>query len=197
MIHPTFPADPLILFQQWFEKAIETEPKDPNAMSLATATPDGIPSVRIVLLKDVHDGQFIFYTNLVSRKGVELSQNPHVALCFHWKMIHRSVRVEGIVHPVTDEEADAYFATRPKMSQIGAWASHQSTPLDDLNDLKEAIAHYTALYEQKTVPRPPYWSGYRVVPQSIEFWEEQPFRLHHRVLYKRQNDAWQRTLLYP
>lgn len=194
---PTFPEDPMELFHQWFQKATETELKDPNAMSLATATPDGIPSVRIVLLKGIQGEEFIFYTNLKSRKGDEISLNSHVSLCFHWKTIHRQIRIDGIAAPVTDAEANAYFRTRPKASQIGTWASHQSKPMHSRKELEESIAHFTTLFENKEVPRPPHWSGFHVTPQSIEFWEEQPFRLHHRVIYNRHKDGWEKTFLYP
>jgi len=190
------PADPFALFSQWFAEASETEPNDPNAMTLATSTPDGRPSARMVLLKG-HDAEgFVFYTNLESRKGEELAANPRAALLFHWKSLHRQVRVEGAVWAVDDEEADAYFASRPRLSRLGAWASRQSRPLTGRFELERRVAEYELRYSG-AVPRPPHWSGFRVVPGRIEFWRERPFRLHDRTLYQRTADGWAVSRLYP
>lgn len=191
------PSDPIVLFNDWFQEAGEKEPNDPNAMSLATVNKEGRPSVRIVLLKGITDGNFIFYTNTESRKGKDLTINPQVALCFYWKSLRRQVRIEGTTEPVTAAEADAYFATRPVGSQIGAWASQQSRPLQDRGQLEEALAAYSLKFGDDDVPRPPHWSGYRVIPQEIEFWQEQPFRLHDRIVYTRHDDSWAIERLYP
>ncbi|WP_010299782.1 pyridoxamine 5'-phosphate oxidase [Candidatus Odyssella thessalonicensis] len=191
------PSDPIVLFNDWFQEAGEKELNDPNAMSLATVNKDGRPSVRIVLLKGITDGSFVFYTNTESRKGKDLTANPQVALCFYWKSLRRQVRIEGYAEPVTAAEADAYFATRPVGSQIGAWASQQSRPLQDRGQLEEALAAYSLKFGDDDVPRPPHWSGYRVIPQEIEFWQEQPFRLHDRIVYTRHDDAWTIERLYP
>lgn len=191
------PLDPIELFNTWFQKAGESEPNDPNAMTLATVDELGRPSARIVLLKGIHDGKFVFFTNLESRKGRELAQNPHVSLCFHWKSLHLQVRIEGTAHQVSDQEADAYFATRAVGSQIGAWASKQSRPLSDRSELEEALATYSLKFGDDHIPRPPHWSGFAVTPEIIEFWEEQPFRLHNRLVYFHENDSWQTIKLYP
>lgn len=195
-------ADPFALFRAWLKKAEKTEPNDPNAVALATATPDGVPSVRMVLLKDVvatpgPDGGFTIYTNMESRKGRELVANPHAALCFHWKSLRRQVRVEGPVVPVTDAEADAYFDSRARDSRIGAWASMQSRPLESRRALEKRVAQYTARYGVGSVPRPPYWTGARIVATRIEFWRDRPFRLHDRVVYTWADDRWQTQRLYP
>lgn len=190
-------ADPIVQFESWLRDAEATELNDPNAMTLATVGADGLPSARMVLLKGVDDDGFVFYTNLESRKGQELAANPHAALCFHWKSRKRQVRVEGQVERVTDEEANAYFATRPRISQIGAWASKQSRPLHGRLELESRVASYTARFHVGTVPRPPHWSGYRVRPQSIEFWEDRPFRLHMRFLFQRRDGEWSVEELYP
>jgi pyridoxamine 5'-phosphate oxidase len=190
---------PLALFVAWMEEAKASEPADPNAMSLATVDADGLPDVRMVLLKGIDERGFVFYTNLDSRKGRELAANPRAALLFHWKSLTRQVRVRGPVERVTDAEADAYFATRPRLSQIGAWASRQSAPLESRLAFEKAVALATAKYALGAVPRPPFWSGFRVVPLVMEFWHDRPFRLHDRVEYRRAaiGGAWSRTRLYP
>lgn len=197
----TTPSDPLILFEQWFEEATQKELNDPNAMALATVGSDGRPSIRIVLLKGIQDGHFVFYTNLESRKGVETLGNPNVSLCFHWKSLRRQVRVEGDARQVTNEQADNYFATRPVSTQIGSWASQQSRPLSNPTELKEAIAFFEQKFEDTPIPRPPHWSGFSITPRVIEFWEEQPFRLHNRVVYTKnehsKGHSWSQTRLYP
>lgn len=191
------PQDPIELFNDWFQKAGDAELNDPNAMSLATVNNQGKPSVRIVLLKGISDGNFIFYTNTDSRKGLDLKSNPYAALCFHWKSVHFQIRIEGLVEQVSDSEADAYFSTRAVGSQIGAWASRQSHLLEDRSLLEEALATYSLKFGDDNVPRPPHWSGYRVIPQEIEFWEEQPFRLHNRLVYTRDGTSWSTKKLYP
>ncbi len=195
------PKDPIDLFNRWFEEATQKELNDPNAMALATVGPDGRPSLRIVLLKGIQDGHFVFYTNLESRKGIELLECPHAALCFHWKSLRRQVRIEGDVIQVTDAQADAYFSTRPLGAQIGAWASKQSRRLSGRKELEEATAQYALNFGDDPVPRPPHWSGFSVAPRVIEFWEEQPFRLHNRLVYTKENntegDSWTQIRLYP
>jgi pyridoxamine 5'-phosphate oxidase len=189
-------ADPFDLFQSWMEAAKKSEINDPNAMSLATATPDGIPSVRIVLLKRGRPGGFTFYTHRTGRKGRELIANSAAALCFHWKSLQRQVRIEGRVSEVDPAEADAYFASRARESQIGAWASQQSQPLDSRDTLEARTRGYEAKFPD-AVPRPPWWTGFMVTPSSIEFWEEKPFRLHDRIVFLRDGDGWMRQRLYP
>jgi pyridoxamine 5'-phosphate oxidase len=193
------PEDPIARFEAWMAEAATTEPNDPNAVCLATATPDGRPSARMVLLKGVDARGFVFFTNLESRKGRELAANPHAALCFHWKSQTRSVRVEGPVEPVEDAEADAYYASRSRGSRIGAWASKQSRPLEGRWALEKAVAEYTLKFGLGEIPRPPFWSGFRLVPRAIEFWRDMPFRLHERLVYRRDADAapWRTELLYP
>jgi pyridoxamine 5'-phosphate oxidase len=197
--HPVQPTqDPLILFTQWFEEATANEPCDPNALALATVDADGSASVRMVLLKDFDARGFTFYTNYESRKGKALLANPKAAMCFHWKSLSKQIRIEGAIAPVSDAEADAYFASRPRSSRIGAWASLQSQLLPDRSVFEERIAALEAQYEgQEDIPRPPHWSGFRLTPSVIEFWAEQPFRLHDRVVYKRSGDAWTWHRIYP
>lgn len=189
--------DPIAHFHEWMRAAEASEPSDANAMALATATPEGAPAVRMVLLKGADETGFVFYTNLESRKADELKANPRAALCLHWKSLRRQVRVEGTVEPVSPAEADAYFATRSRLSQIGAWASKQSRPMEGRFELERKVAEFTAKFHIGSVPRPDFWSGFRLVPERIEFWEEQPFRLHDRVVYYRQDGAWSRQRLYP
>jgi pyridoxamine 5'-phosphate oxidase len=190
-------SDPIAQFKMWLEKAEKTEPSLATAMTLATATSTGVPSARMVLLKDVDDQGFTFYTNLESRKAVELRENPTAALCFHWKASKRQVRIEGVVQLVDEEEADAYFESRPRGAQIGAWASKQSAPLKGRFELERRVAKMTAKFHVGSVPRPDFWSGYRVVPVRIEFWQEQAFRLHDRAVFERQDNKWVLEKLYP
>ena len=193
----TTSEDPIGLFKDWLADAERSEPNNPNAMTLATVTPDGAASARMILLKGVDERGFTFYTNLGSRKAEQLSANPNAALCFYWKSLKRQVCVEGTVERVDDAEADAYFATRPRGAQIGAWASKQSHPMEGRFRLEARVAKYTAKFHVGTVPRPDFWSGFRVVPERIEFWREQPFRLHDRVVYHRDGAGWTRQRLYP
>ncbi len=190
-------AEPYRLFDAWFKEAEAKEPNDANAMALATVGPDGVPSLRMVLLKGVDPQGFVFYTNYESRKGEQLLAHQKAALCFHWKSLRRSVRIEGDVEQTTAAEADAYFASRPRSSQIGAWASDQSRPLESRYALEARIAKFTAKFGLGAVPRPPHWSGFRVKPQRIEFWEDRPFRLHDRTVYLRAGDGWTAMKLYP
>ena len=189
--------EPFERFATWLAEAEAREPNNPSAMSVATVDAHGRPSVRMLLLRGFDERGFVFYTNLDSRKGRELRERAYAALCFHWKSLDRQVRVEGRIEPVSSEEADAYFASRPKDSQIGAWASQQSQPLKTHFELESRVAKYGLLYGIGKVPRPPFWSGFRVVPDAIEFWEERPFRLHDRTLYKRSDDGWTTTRLFP
>lgn len=189
--------DPFALFEEWLRDAEKHEPNDPNAMAVATVDENGLPDVRMVLLKG-HDAQgFVFYTNFESAKGREILASRKAALLFHWKSLRRQVRVRGAVEIVSDAEADAYYASRPRDSRIGAWASQQSRPLESRFALEKAVARYAAKYAIGAVPRPPYWSGFRIVPQSMEFWHDRPFRLHDRVLFTRAGEAWSRERLYP
>ena len=191
--------EPLRLFTAWLEEAAKTEPRDPNAMTLATVDADGMPNARMVLLKGVDERGLVFYSNMDSQKGRELDGQPKAALVFHWKSSNKQVRVRGPVEKVTTAEADAYFATRPKQAQIGAWASKQSSPLESRLAFEKAIAVYAAKYGIGEVPRPPNWIGYRIMPVVIEFWQDRPFRLHDRVEFRRAKagEPWVKTRLYP
>lgn len=191
--------EPLRLFKAWFEEATRTEPADPNAMALATVDADGLPNVRMVLMKDFDERGFVFYTNVDSQKGQELGTQAKAGLVFYWKSLKRQVRIRGPVERVTAAEADAYFATRPRLAQIGAWASNQSSPLESRLAFEKAVALYTAKYALGTVPRPPNWSGYRVLPLTIEFWHDRPYRLHDRIEFRRDapGQPWKKTRLYP
>lgn len=189
--------DPIALFEAWFAEARASEPNDADAMALATATPDGRPSVRMVLLKGYGPEGFTFYTNADSRKGEELAADPHAALLFHWKSLRRQVRVEGRVAEVSPDEADAYFASRSRDSQIGAHASDQSRPLDDRSTFEQRYEAMKQRYEGRDVPRPKRWTGFRVTPERLEFWTDRPHRLHERRLFVRDGDGWIEGLLYP
>ena len=195
----TVPAssDPFQLFEAWMQEASASEPNDANAMALATIDADGQPTVRIVLLKGLDDQGFVFYTNLESDKGRQLLARPKASLNFHWKSLERQIRIDGGVEQVSDDEADAYYATRPRGSQIGAWASDQSRPLEDRALLEKRVADCEARFEGGDVPRPPHWSGFRVVPARIEFWQGMPYRLHDRVVYSRQAEGWTTQRLFP
>ena len=189
--------DPIQLFEAWLAEAARTEPNDPNAMTVATATPDGRPSARIVLLKGVDRRGFVFYTNKEGRKGRELAANGHAALLFHWKTLGRQVRVEGAVEDVTDAEADLYYASRARISRLGAWASEQSRPLPSRAALERRVAELDARHPGDAIPRPPHWSGYRLIPVRLEFWQDMPYRLHDRRIYLRDEDRWEQGALYP
>jgi len=195
-------GDPFDLFSAWFADAERSEPNDANAMTLATATAAGVPSARMVLLKGV-DGReasvrgFVFYTNLESRKGGELLANPNAALCFHWKSLRRQIRIEGGVTPVDDQEADAYYHSRPRGSQIGAWASAQSRPLTSRGELVKQVAKVAARHPIGEIPRPPHWSGFRLAPRRMEFWRNRQFRLHDRLVYAATESGWRTERLYP
>jgi pyridoxamine 5'-phosphate oxidase len=190
-------TDPFGLFSEWLGDAEKAEPNDPNAMALATVDPDGLPDVRMVLLKGFDSAGFVFFTNYESAKGREILATPKAALCFHWKSLRRQVRVRGPVTPVDAAEADAYFHSRERGSRIGAWASKQSRPLESRFALEKAVATYTAKFGFGEIPRPDYWSGFRIAPASIEFWKNGAFRLHDRVVFKRAGDGWEKTRLYP
>ncbi|MGH6870357.1 MAG: pyridoxamine 5'-phosphate oxidase [Rhizomicrobium sp.] len=191
--------DPFALFEAWMEEARKSEPDEANAMALASVDAAGCPNVRMVLLKEADARGFVFYTNLESAKGRELLGQKHAALVLHWKSLRKQVRVRGPVSQVSDAEADAYFATRPKDSQIGAWASPQSRPMEGRLTFEKEIARNAVKYALQKVPRPPYWSGFRVVPLEIEFWRDRPFRLHDRLVYRRDapDAAWRTQRLYP
>ena len=190
-------TDPHALFEEWLTEARASEPNDPEAVALATADGAGRPSVRMVLLKGHDERGFVFYTNFDSRKGAELASNPTAALLFHWKSLRRQVRVEGPVQPVSEEEADAYFATRARDSQLGAWASDQSRPLDSRATFEARFLEMREKFDGQDIPRPARWSGFRVVPQRIEFWNDRAHRLHERRLFVREGEGWSESLLYP
>jgi pyridoxamine 5'-phosphate oxidase len=184
-------------FHAWMAEAESSEPNDPNAMALATADSNGRPSVRMVLLKAADASGLVFYTNLESRKGSDLAANPQAALCLHWKSLRRQIRAEGRVEPVSGPEADSYFASRPRASQIGAWASEQSRPLGSRFDLERRLAECTARFGLGTVPRPAHWSGFRLVPDRIEYWQDRAFRLHERLVFIRDAETWRTEQLFP
>ena len=193
----TATSDPLSLFAAWLDEAEASEPNDPNAMALATVDDQGVPNVRMVLLKGFDTQGFVFFTNFESAKGRELLANSVAALCFHWKSRRRQVRIRGAITPVSDAEADAYFASRPRGARIGAWASRQSRPLESRFALEKAVAAFAAKFAVGRVPRPAYWSGFRLAPAEIEFWRSGAFRLHDRVVFRRAGDDWNKTRLYP
>ena len=193
----TLAEEPLRLFGEWLADATKSEINDPNALALATVDADGLPDVRMVLLKGYDERGFVFYTNFESAKGREILGSMKAAMCFHWKSLRRQVRVRGPVEVVSDAEADEYYASRPRGSRIGAWASKQSRPLEGRFALEKAVAEYTARYPIGDIPRPPHWSGFRILPQQIEFWHDRPFRLHDRVVFTLKDGAWDKTRLYP
>ncbi|MCC7250255.1 pyridoxamine 5'-phosphate oxidase [Hyphomicrobium sp.] len=202
--HFTAGDDPFALFEAWLAEAASSEPNDPNGMALATVDGDGLPNVRMVLLKGVDGAEhpargFVFFTNLESAKGRELAASHKAALLFHWKSLRRQVRARGLVTPVSAEEADLYFATRPRLSRIGAWASDQSRPLESRFALEKKVAEYTAKFGIGDIPRPPHWSGFRLTPVEIELWRDRPFRLHDRVVFRRADvsESWTKARLYP
>lgn len=191
--------EPLRLFAAWFSDATRSEPADPTAMTLATVDADGLPNARMVLLKGFDERGFVFYTNLDSQKGRELDATPKAALVFHWKSLSRQVRLRGPIERVEDAAADEYFATRPRLAQIGAWASKQSAPLESRMAFEKAIAFYMAKFAVGAIPRPPHWSGFRLEPLLIEFWQDRPYRLHDRIEFRRgaAGEPWSKTRLYP
>ena len=193
------PAKPLPVFNEWLAAAEEKEINDPNAVCVATVDADGLPNLRMVLLKGHDERGFVFYTNFDSTKGRELLAHPKAALCFHWKSLQRQIRIRGAIEQVSDAEADAYFASRARGSRIGAWASQQSRPVADRATLEQSVEDMTQKFEGQDVPRPPHWSGWRLVPQLIEFWEDGAYRLHNRVVYERATSQqdWQVKRLYP
>jgi len=193
----TAAEEPFRLFATWMEEATKSEPNDPNGLALATVDADGMPNVRMVLLKGFDEQGFVFYTNFESAKGKEILASMKAAMCFYWKSLRRQIRVRGNVEVVTDAEADAYFATRHRSSRIGAWASKQSRPLESRLALEKAVAEYTLRHAVGEIPRPPHWSGFRLVPKTIEFWQDRPFRLHDRVVFSRAAGGWEKTRLYP
>ncbi len=189
--------NPIDLFREWYAKAQDKESDVPDAAALATASTDGMPSVRMVLVKTFDDDGFVFYTNLGSRKVDELRANPQAALCLHWKSLERQVRIEGTVEKVSDEQADEYFATRPRTSQLGAWASRQSHELEGRFELEAEVAKATARFHVGKVPRPEFWSGFRIRPLRIEYWDQGSYRLHDRLEYRREGDGWATRFLFP
>ena len=194
---PLTATDPFALFAEWLADAVAKEVNDPNAMALATADPDGLPDVRMVLLKDAGPEGFVFYSNEDSAKGQQLAAMPKAALLFHWKSLRRQVRVRGLVVPTTEEESDAYFATRARPAQIGAWASQQSQALPDRLALEKRIAEFGLKFGLGKIPRPPHWHGFRVVPEVMEFWRDRPFRLHERLVFHRAEGGWTTQRIYP
>ena len=194
---PPKTEDPIALFRAWLSEAEKMETDNPNAMMLATAEKGGRPSARMVLMKELDSRGFVFYTNLTSRKAVELDENPIAALVFYWKSLARQVRIEGNVEVISDKEADAYYKSRPRLSQIGAWASKQSQPLEGRFALEKRVAKYTAKFNVSAILRPEFWSGFRLLPESIEFWQEEAFRLHDRRVYTRIENGWKMERLYP
>lgn len=189
--------NPFELFEQWYEKSKKSEPEYPDAFTLSTLGLDGYPNGRIVLLKDFSVRGFVFYTNYESQKGQEILAHSKVSMCFHWKTQNRQVRIVGEAVPVSDQEADEYFATRPRLSQIGAWASKQSQPLESRFELEKRVAEYTARFHVGKIPRPPHWSGFCVSPVRMEFWDERPFRLHDRLVFTRLGDVWKTQRIFP
>ncbi|MGH7022721.1 MAG: pyridoxamine 5'-phosphate oxidase [Caulobacteraceae bacterium] len=194
---PHIEADPIAMFGTWLGEATRREPNDANAMTLATVDAEGMPDARMVLLKGVDERGFVFFTNTESAKGLQLAAQPRAALVFHWKSLRRSVRVRGDIEPVTEAEADAYFASRAKSAQIGAWASDQSRPMPDAHALERRVAQFALKFAIGKTPRPPNWSGYRLTPRTIEFWRNRPFRLHERTAFIRAGDGWTAQRLYP
>jgi pyridoxamine 5'-phosphate oxidase len=192
-------TDPFTIFRDWMAEAEASEPNDPNGMALATADAEGRPSVRMVLLKGYDPDGFVFYTNLESKKGRQLAENPNAALLFHWKSLRRQIRIEGPITPVSDADADEYFASRARQSQIGAWASDQSRPCEGRFELEKRVATYAAKFHIGTVPRPPHWSGFRLSPRYIEFWKDGAFRLHDRHVFSREAEGenWTIQRLFP
>lgn len=189
--------DPISLFEKWLSDAEQSEPNDPTAMTLATVNGSGVPSARMVLLKGVDDGGFVFYTNLGSEKASDILENPVAALVFHWKSLRRQVRISGTVKQVSDTEADEYFASRPRDSRIGAWASKQSQPLDGMFELEARVAKFALKHAVGDIPRPDFWSGFRINPEKIEFWADRPFRLHERLVFKKSENGWDTQRIYP